>query len=140
MRYTNIHSGYTGSYAFPLNAYAFNNDTVETVLKKMLEFNISKIAVCDEKFKIIGGISKNQIRECLVKKEKNASIRVLQKYCAKDILNENENFTIAYTGTDIKETIGAMRALKTNLIPVAKSPWDKELKGFIELERLEAIR
>lgn len=127
-----------GNFATPLNAYTLADDTVKDALKKMLEFNISKIAVCNKNFKIIGGISKNQIKN-LLKNQKTSNIDTIQKYLTKDILDNGAELALAYTGSNIREVTSAMQTLNLKLMPVVKSPWDRELKGFLELKHLKGI-
>lgn len=130
---------YVKDFVSILPMYVNLDDTLDIVLKKMLYYRVLRLTVCDEDFNIIGIITKDEISNFLVNKEKEIDLSTLKKYSAKTVLNKDKGCAIAFFGSSLKDIVKAMRILNIEYMPVVKSPWNKRLKGFLELREIQKV-
>lgn len=130
-------------YLSILPIYVGLEDTVETLVLKMYEFKLSKIIVCDKDFNVLGLISKDMVKSKIENEKSGEFLKIFFGQKISDVFFNIKNdvkITSAYLESDITKVIEAMNALGVKYMPVLKSPWNKTLKGFIELKKLEGIQ
>ncbi len=130
---------YVKDFVSILPMYVNLDDTLDIVLEKMLYYRVLKLTVCDKDFNIAGNIAKSEISSFLINKEQEIDLNTLKKYCASDVLNKEKKCAIAFFGSSLSDIVTAMRVLNIEYIPVVKSPWNKRLKGFLELREIQKV-
>lgn len=111
-----------------LPAYVDCSANLSSTLNKMLKFNLKEIPVIDKQTTIKTFISKKSLFK---------HINDLEKLSISDILDQDHASIIAYPESDINEIYSIMTSLGLKRIPVAKTPWNKKLMGFIDISSLE---
>lgn len=140
-----MHSPEAKNYMSALSAFCTPDDNLYDVLQKMFEFQLPKIVVCNRQMNITGAVSKKDIRNFLAGKNKERqtgmqkdefNIEILQEHTAAEVLNPETTVMTAYPATSIVKALECMEALGVNCMPVVKSPWNKVLQGFIDINHV----
>lgn len=122
----------------PLPIYVPLNASLDKALNIIKEHGLSKIAVTDAHFSIIGSISKDEIEKFLlenkIKKPADCS-----RFKVSDAFDPDSKLIAAYPTTNLKELRRIMTITKSNYLPIVKNPWNKVLIGFVSLKQIAEV-
>lgn len=127
-------------YISNLPIYISEEASLKNAIVKLEEFGISRITVTNSAFKIVGTISKKEIAKFLLTRDLHKGSPSLIKIRVKEAMDNSSITIVAYSDTNVGEIYEIMDVLKLDLIPIARSPWDKVLTGVVFFSSIQNMK
>lgn len=112
------------------------DDVLSKALDVMSEYNLKKITVVDNNNIIYATLSKRDLFKFIKSREDRYKLSVLKM---RDILDENTYSIVLYPQNNLYNVCSVMNSLDLSCLPVAKSPWHKELIGHIYQKEINKV-